>query len=195
MKRAVVTLVRKGGDPYLDECIASVRASGNPHIIQECGDEWGQVLYQMKDIADSVAWVDSDDYVYPEVMNKAFELMEETQVGVVYTDEELVRDGKILFKRTGSKSVDEFRKAPFAIHHLAITRKGAVSERALKCINQMHTVYDWPIRLDAAVNFGTKHLPKVGYVWRRHKEQETQSINRAKYLHSSLEVVRKEYAV
>lgn len=194
MKRAVVTLTRKGGDPFLDECIASVAASGNPHIILECGDEWGQVLYQMKDCADAVAWVDSDDYVYPDVMNKAFELMEQTQVGVVYTDEEVWQDGKVVFTKAVDQDLKFFRKFPFTVHHLAITRKGSISERALKCIDQMNTIYDWPMRLDAAVNFGIKRLPKVGYAWRKHAAQETQSPNRAKYLQHSLDVVRKEYA-
>lgn len=191
MKRAVVTLVRKGGDPYLQECMDSVSKSGNRHIIVECGPEWGQVLYDMRDVADSVAWVDSDDYVYPDVLNRAFELMEKTQVGVVYTDEEVMQDNKIIFTRKGERPVNLLRKFPFTIHHLSITRKGSVSPRAKKCIDLMDTCYDWPIRLDAAINHGVAHLPEVGYVWRKHATQDTK-VN--KYLGKSLDIVRKEYS-
>jgi len=192
MKRAVVTLVRKGGDPFLQECMDSVKLSGNQHIIIECGKEWGQVLYEMKDIADSVAWVDSDDYVIPEVMNKAFELMEKTQVGVVFTDEKVMQDNKIIFTREGERNINLLRRFPFTIHHLSITRRGSVSPRAKKCIDLMETCYDWPIRLDAAINYGVKRLPEIGYVWRRHPAQETIT---NKYLGKSLDVVRKEYSL
>ncbi len=191
MKRAVVTLVRETGEPFLDECVESVRKANVPHIIVECGKDWGQMLYKLRNVADAVAWVDSDDYIFPDVMNKAFEVMESTNVGVVYTDETVISDGKILYNRRGDYTLNDLRNRAFTIHHLAITRRNTIGERAKKCIDQMKTMYDWPMRIDAMIHSGAQRVPEIGYAWRRYKGQDSHS---NPHLGESMKVVIKEYA-
>lgn len=190
MKRAVVTLVRKSGEPYLDECIASIRMANVPHIMIECGSEWGEVLYEMRNVADSVAWVDSDDYVYPDVLLKAFEAMENSTVGVVYTDEAILIDNEVKYFREGDYSISELLQRPFTIHHLTLTRRNTISDRALKCIKQMKTMYDWPMRIEAALHSGVLRVPEVGYVWRRYPTQDS-AVNPHKM--DAIRLVEREY--
>ena len=160
----------------LARCVASVKESGIEHLVVRCGSDWELQMYELRNSADYVAWVDADDIVYPGALQAAFNLAEETQAGLVYTNEaQIDKDDKILRVNSGKKTLFDLASHPRSIHHLSVTKKNSITDRILPVFEQTKCPLDWAMRVDAAVNCGLAHLDMIGYGWRSHGNQITDS--------------------
>ncbi len=128
MKRIVITPWGGKHEALLEECKASVAESGIEHLIVRCGSDWELCMYELRNSADYVAWVDADDLVYPDALIKSFELAEQTQAGLIYTDERLIDDKGIEFcKIEGVCSLFDICSKPTLAHHLSVTKKNSIT--------------------------------------------------------------------
>ena len=113
MKRIVITPWYGKNEEFLNRCKDSVAESGIEHRVVRCGSDWELQMYELRNEADYVAWVDADDIVYPGALQAAFNLVEETQVGLVYTDEaQIDKDDKILLVNKGKKTLFDLASHP-----------------------------------------------------------------------------------
>lgn len=172
MKRIVITPWGGKHEHYLEECKASVVESGIEHLVVRCGTDWELRMFELRNEADYVAWVDADDIVYPGALQAAFELAESSQKGLVYTDEALIDSKSVEFARsTGDAKLFDIVMKPTMAHHLSLTKKNSVTERVVELHATTKVPLDWAMRVDAAINAGYVRLPIIGYGYRYHGEQ------------------------
>jgi hypothetical protein len=174
MKRIVITPWDGKNPELLKQCKDSVRESGIPHLIVRCGPDWEQKMFNVRDMADYVAWVDSDDIVYPGALQAAFELAEKTQAGLIYSDElHIDINGDEIGRTEGECALMHMITSPQAVHHLTVTKKGSISNRVIEVYNKSGCPIDWAMRIAAATHSGAVHLPMLAYGWRHHGNQIT----------------------
>lgn len=174
MTRLVITPWDGKHDDLLEECKASVAESGVEHRVVRCGTDWQEIMFGMRNDADTIAWVDCDDIVYPGAVVAAMDLLEKSGVGLVYTDEALIdRYGKTHQMAAGERTLHALASHPMPVHHLTVTRRHSIGGRALMAHRKHGILLDWAMKVDAAANGGMKHLPMLGYGWRLHGDQMT----------------------
>lgn len=173
----------------------SVKESGIEHQIIKCEENWETVMFSMRNDAEFIAWVDADDIVYPGALTKSFELIENNNVGLVYTDECIINiDDKIVrISTSGEKTLWDLVSHPNCVHHLTVTRRGAISERVLPIYLKTGVPLDWAMRVDAACNMGMMHVPILGYGWRQHAKQITSGKNFNTKMKRIFQTVRNEF--
>lgn len=129
----------------------------------------------MRNDADAIAWVDADDIVYPGALNQSFEIIENNNVGLVYTDECRIDldDNNIKMSSCGEKTLWDLASHPRCVHHLSVTKKNTITDRVLDIFKRTEVPLDWAMKVDAASRYGMKHVPILGYGWRFHATQIT----------------------
>lgn len=176
----------------LDRCIESVAKSGVEHRVVECGPEWLYVMFEMRNDADAIAWVDADDIVYSGALTLAFDTIEQNNVGLVYTDECRIdiNDKQLNISTSGEKKLWDLVSHPGCVHHLTVTKKNSITERALEAHKITNTALDWAMRVDAGVSMGMKHVPILGYGWRYRPGQITSTAKNQEILRNSIQPSR-----
>lgn len=192
--RLVVTLWDGKHEHFHEMCKASVKESRVDHLVVRAGDDWQVVLHSLRNEADLIAWVDADDIVYPGAINKALDLLESTNAGLVYTDEAMIDGNGTILQESGPKARTLFDLAshPNAVHHLHCTRKYAISNRPLDIHFRLGAMVDWSMKVDAAANAGMAHIPEVGYGWRLHGEQITSKPGFQREYQAKIQPIRQE---
>jgi glycosyltransferase involved in cell wall biosynthesis len=128
------------------------------------------------DLDEYIAFIDDDDYVFPGALKQCVDAMKDSNVGVVFTDEQIVDiNGKVLaggHPRTVSYS--DIYMSPTFVHHIALIRTDAVDRKIINDINKFNGIAaDWLIVASALFNKGAIHIPTVGYAWTHHDIQIT----------------------
>lgn len=159
-------------EKYLELCKESVAESGVEHLVVRCGPDWELRMYELRNEADYIAWVDADDIVYPGAILSSFALAEKEEVGLVYTDEVMIdKDGKEFCRIEGDCKLFDIVMRPTVAHHLSITKKNSITPRVLDIFEKTKCPLDWAMRVDAAINAGYKRCPMLGYGYRWHGDQ------------------------
>lgn len=171
---------KPGRKPWLEICKESVKQSGFPHLIVPCGSDWETRMFDLRNEAPYIAWVDDDDFVYPGTLQKCFEALENNPtIGLAYTDEVYVDgEGKEFGSNKGQKSMIDLTSHPRGVHHLAVTRQHSVDETPLRIFHKIGQPcpLDWLIRVRAGTQHGMVHVGGVkGYGWRTHSGQMSKS--------------------
>lgn len=195
LSRLVITPWDGKNKEFLDRCITSVKESGVEHCVVECGKDWQLTMYSMRNDADSVAWVDADDIVYPGALIQSFEMIENNDVGLVYTDEcRIDRDDRNLgISTSGQKTLWDLASHPSCVHHLVVTKKNTITERVLDIHNRTEIPLDWAMKVDSAARHGMKHVPILGYGWRVHSTQITAGAELHNRIRVTLQEARNEF--
>ncbi len=190
--RLVITPWDGKNESFLDRCKESVAESGIEHRIVKCGSEWSRTMFTMRNDADAIAWVDADDIVYPGALIKSFETLEQNDVGLVHTDECRIdiNDKQINISTSGPKTLWDLASHPGCIHHLVVTKKNSITDRALEIFNEIGVPLDWIMKVDAGANHGIKHVPILGYGWRIHSTQITSTTERHLLVKDNLQIAR-----
>jgi len=190
--RLVITPWDGKNQNFLDRCKESVAESGVEHRIVRCGPEWSVTMFSMRNDADAIAWVDADDIVYPGALIQSFETLEQNNVGLVHTDECRidVNDKQMSISTSGTKSLWDLASHPGCVHHLVVTKKNTITERALEVYNELKIPLDWAMKVDAGARYGIKHVPILGYGWRIHATQITSTSARHLLMRDSLQSAR-----
>ncbi len=171
---------RKGREGWLELCKDSVKESGFPHLVVQCGPDWETRMFALRNEAPYIAWVDDDDIVYPGSLRKCFDALESNpSIGLAYTDEVYIdTEGTEFGVNKGKKSLIDLITHPRGVHHLAVTRKNSVDEAPLRVFTRMGQPcpLDWLIRVRSGAQHGMIHVSGVkGYGWRVHKDQMSKS--------------------
>lgn len=163
----------------LAQCRQSVRASTSAeHRVVRCGPEWQETMFQMRNDADLVAWVDADDVVYGRAIDLAFEALERLPwCGLAFTDEAIIDVmGTVMRVNDRPRTRENLAAGPAGIHHLVVTRTGTIDEEPLALWKQYPAVpLDWLMRARCGLRYGVTRVPMVGYGYRRHVGQMTAS--------------------
>jgi hypothetical protein len=175
MRRLVITPWDGKNANLLDRCVESVKESGIEHRVVQCGPEWELTMYSMRNDADAIAWVDADDIVYPGAIVLAFDMLEQHDVGLAYTNECRIdlNDKQTYSFTTIPRTTWDLASHPGSVHHLTVTRKDTITDRVLEVHKRTRTPLDWAMRVDAAAHRGMVHVPILGYGWREHPTQIT----------------------
>ncbi len=171
---------RKDREKWLELCKESVKESGFPHLIVQCGLDWEVKMFELRNEAPYIAWVDDDDIVYPGTLRKCFEALEATpNIGLAYTDEIYIDENSQEFgSNKGQKSLIDLITHPRGVHHLAVTRQYSIDEEPLRIFNRIGQPcpLDWLIRVRSGTQHGMIYVSGVkGYGWRIHKDQMSKS--------------------
>jgi hypothetical protein len=180
VKAAVVTPWDGKHEDLLSQCLKSTQASKIPHLVIRCGQDWENKIFELRDVADVVLWVDADDVVYEDAIERCIYALENSDVGVAYTDEAVIDiAGTVLKTNTGPRSLLDIASHPNCVHHLVATRAHTIDLEPLKVFEAYADFnapnrgcpLDWLMRARSACRYGLVHVPMVGYGWRRRPEQ------------------------
>ncbi len=181
MKLRIVTVTSRPANPWLAEALESVRstmpADAEHLVVRSAGTPaaWNSDLWAACAGAEAVAVVDDDDRVTPGALTSCVRALENTGVGLAFTDEEEIdehgqhlRDGL----RRGRCLMD-LAMHPRCIHHLAVFRPALVPHTALELAQRCERGLDWLMRAAAGLRGGAVRVPVIGYQWRRHGAQDS----------------------
>jgi hypothetical protein len=174
--RLVITPWDGRNPVLLEECRQSVKASTYAeHRVVKCGPEWQRTMFRMRNDADMVAWVDGDDVVYGDAIERCFDELERSTVGVAFTDEAIIAvDGRRIRLNEGPRTLENLAAGPAGVHHLVVTRAETIDEEVLALWAKYPAVpLDWLMRARSGLRYGIKRVPMVGYGYRRHPGQMT----------------------
>lgn len=165
---------------WLELCKESVKASGFPHLIVRCGIDWETRMFDLRNEAPYIAWVDDDDLVYPGALSRCLDALESNpSIGLAYTDEVYIDEAGVpTGSNKGPKSLMDLTTHPRAVHHLAVTRQYSVDDVPLRVFNRIGQPcpLDWLIRVRAGAQHGMIYVGGTqGYGWRIHKNQMSKS--------------------
>ncbi len=170
---------RKDRESFLEICKVSVKESGFDHLVLRCGIDWETVIYDLRNEAEYIAWVDDDDFVYPGAIQKCYEALEANpNLGLAYTDESYVDlDGNVKGSNNGMKTLMNLAAHPRNVHHLAVTRRFSVDNEPRRIFDKIGQPcpLDWLIRVRAGAQHGMIHVAGPGYAWRIHPSQMSKS--------------------
>jgi hypothetical protein len=181
LSRIVLTPWDGQNEDLLERCKESVKESGIEHVVIRCDKDWQVRIFELRDCADMVATVDADDIVYPNALKSSFDLLESSGVALVHTDEVRIdmNDRVVSCTACGDQTPFDIASSPTAVHHLVVTRKGAMTDRPLKAYSTVGVLLDWAMRVEAASKSGKFHgimrNPMFGYGWRLRGNQITES--------------------
>jgi hypothetical protein len=171
---------KKDREPFLEICKASVKESGFDHLVLRCGADWETVIYDLRNEAEYVAWVDDDDFVYPGAIQRCYDALEaHPNLGLAYTDENYVDpSGNVKGSNNGKKELLDLTAHPRSVHHLAVTRRFSVDNEPRKIFDRIGQPcpLDWLVRVRAGAQHGMIHVAGPGYAWRIHATQMSKSI-------------------
>lgn len=169
-------------EDLLSLCLKSTAPSRIPHLVIRCGHDWEERIFELRDIADVVLWVDADDVVYEDALERCVHALENSDVGVAYTDEAIIDvNGNVEDVLGGDRSIIDMTSHPSCVHHLIATRYGTIDTEPLKLFKAYGDFtqpnrgcpLDWLMRARSAARYGMVRVPMVGYGWRKTPGQIT----------------------
>ena len=183
---AVVTFTRYQNPDYMEQMFQSIGklpAGAVHHFIYCEPHNYEQKRWECLSLADYVCFVDDDDVVINDSINKCWaECLHEPEAGVVFTAQQfisahnhIIEDEVMGSHGCASVTYEDVTKHSQAIHHLAIIRSAAVHPRCLDLALIAQSGIDWLMKGSAAVSHGALHLPFYGYQWRQHTSSQSKS--------------------
>lgn len=173
----------------LAQCQYTVEQSTSAeHRVVKCGPEWQQTMFRMRNDADLVAWVDCDDIVYGDAIERTFDALDRYRSGLAFTDEAIIDvQGRVLRLNDGPRTVENLAAGPSGIHHLVVTRADTIDEEPLALWKRYPAVpLDWLMRARSGLRHGITRVPMVGYGYRRHPGQMTASAEYSRQMGRSI---------
>ena len=181
MNLTVVTHTNKAWSRDLTKVTASVRDAlpeNATHEIIELEDGYHNFLqarYDAKKLNDVIVFVDDDDYIEKDSLHKIMEAMNETNAGIVFTNEVVVKEDKEIF----NKPVTYYSAITFhpqAIHHMTAFNTKHIHDRSLELAQKYNRGIEWIMRADAAISGGAYYLPINAYYWVQHENQHHKTV-------------------
>lgn len=174
MKLAIVTLSLPGREVELDRCKASVAADlpeGAEHIVLPAVKpaNFIQSRFDAFKLAEYVCFVDDDDIVLNGSITKCLQALEDTRVGIAFTNERLVRkSGSFVRERTGQRSYEQLFESPWLFHHLVMYNTSKIPKVDPGALSKNASGGEWLATCITAMMAGAVHLPIIGYEWTVH---------------------------
>jgi len=177
MTLRIITRTRgSGAAPWIHSALESIRLYspvGATSVIVECVDAAAAFRQAWEQVRKSefVAFVDDDDLVINDSLNKCLDVMLSTEdCGLVFTDDQRIDEqGKPCDRSVPRRRVtyQDIMNGPRAAHHVAVIRTSAVPATLWEDCTSKGCI-DWMIKASAALSQGAIYLPIFGYQWRQH---------------------------
>jgi hypothetical protein len=164
---------------WFNKCVESVHRAlpydGN-HVVIECKNEsdYAQSRWDSLHLDKYVAFVDDDDYVYPDAINQCVKALDETGMGIAFTDQAIVDEhGLQIYLHNDRVRPSSVVMTPQAIHHLAVVRSSCLTDEPLRKALEIGIGIDWLCKAYVALKHGAVHVPITGYAWRYYQGQDS----------------------
>lgn len=177
MKLAVITFTNGQRAKWLEltsKSISDCLPPDSEHIILQCKSpkDLEPMRLECLKIAKYITFVDDDDLVVNNSLINCLNVLETTNVGVAFTDEQQVDTlgnplSTDLIIRSGITYRD-VSKHPTFIHHLAMINTQAVPSEIITYSNEIGIGAEWLIKASAALTNKAIHVKQIGYQWRQH---------------------------
>ncbi len=134
-------------------------------------------------LGEFICFVDDDDEITPLSLAHAMSAIIACNAGVAFTQEKMVYATKAVISDCAA-TYEDVILGPRIIHHLAVIRSGAVTERGIKLAKYLRIGSEWVLKADAGFNKGIVHVPEIGYYWNQHDNDQShkQTQHKAEYL-------------
>jgi hypothetical protein len=175
----VVTHIDSSSGRDISPCVKSVKSAlpfGAEHLIIDLGKVTPAELYTARYSAmtlnDIVIFVDDDDFISDDSLQRCVDALSETNAGIAFTREVIVRpDNSHLHKSVFPLHTTEVCNSPTVIHHMSAYRTRYVSERSLDLSIKTSVEVQWIMKADAIARAGAIFIPIDGYYWVQHANQ------------------------
>lgn len=161
---------------FLERCKRSVAEGLKPGMIHRVipgFTSWTQ-RYTDSQCDEFVAFVDDDDTIHPDALDKCLKAIIETGAGIAFTNEASVKsDLTVIRVHDERKHYESIRVLPRALHQLAVMRCSAIDPRCVDVHNEIGYGIDWFMKASAALVHGAVHVPMTGYYWTIHENSQT----------------------
>ena len=185
MRLAVITLTRGNRPAYMAECTRSIAESlpaDSRHIVSTCihvGFQRRRFETTVESGAQYVAWVDDDDVVVGNALARCVEALDKTGAGLAFTHEGRMDAAGMMrvAADTTPRAITrrDIAMHPRSAHHLAVVRRACLPPVLLDQCESIGTGIDWMMRAYAGLVHGAVQVPSIGYLWRDHAGQESQT--------------------
>lgn len=193
----IVTHTQFRRPELLERCkqsVASALIPGARHIIIECNGDFAQARYDATQLSEFVAFVDDDDTISTDAIQKTYDAIIATGAGAATTNEAMVDvKGNIIGVSEQRKLYNGVSMHPRVVHHLTMLRSRSVDERALHIANKLKVGICWLIKASAVMSpDGAVHVPIIGANWTLHNSLSTQHKKESSNYDSYIKVISKE---
>ena len=177
-KLAVVTLTSRQRPKWFEQCRQSVLEAlpeNAEHVVVFCPrpSMVESARWESLSLADYVAFVDDDDLVINNSLNKLLFALETTNCGIAFTDEQRIDEtGNIVCLEPVRKRVsyNDVAISVLGCHHLAMLKTAAVPKHLWQVALEFGGGIEWLIKASTALTNGAVRLPMQGYQWRQHSK-------------------------
>jgi len=178
----VVTHTNPKANRDISKCVESVRIALPPnskHLIIELDDQkedFQQARYNAMSQGEIVVMVDDDDYISPDSLNLCLQALRDTNAGLAFTYEVVVRMDGTHICNTRRIKYEMISNNPQIIHQMCAIRTKFVSSRPIECAFRHGTGIEWLMKAEAALMGGAVQVPIKGYYWVQHQIQRHKTI-------------------
>lgn len=144
---------------------------GDRHFVIETSDLM-RARWESLQLGECVAWVDDDDYVMNNALQRCKEALENTGAGLAFTNESI--DDAIVNRQPRFYSDVAFM--PSTIHHLCVFRTALVDQSVWEHFEDVGAGLEWLIKGHVALKYGAVHVPIDGYRWTQHPAQHSKTL-------------------
>lgn len=164
----IVTHTNNKRPELLQRCCNSVQraaTTGVNHVVINCEANFQQARYDSCSLGKYIAFVDDDDTIEHCSLKVLLQAIENTNSGIINTDEILVSEDGIQSKNTHERSFRSMFSTPTAVHHLTAIRSECVDPAALTLALQYGSGVEWFMKISAACSGGGVYVPVHCYNW------------------------------
>lgn len=175
-KLAVVTVTNGQRPVWFSQCKQSITQAlpeNAEHVVIPCPNPplVEATRWEALKLAEYVAFVDDDDLVINDSLNKLLVAIETTGCAVAFTDEQRVDEtGNIVCLEPIRKRVsyNDISISILGCHHLAMIRTSVVPKHLWTVATDLGGGIEWLMKAATALSGGAARLPIRGYQWRQH---------------------------
>lgn len=182
----------------ISRCLKSVQDAlpkGAEHLVIESDGDYSKFVKLRQDamlLNDIVIFVDDDDYILPDSLQNCVDALSNTDVGIAFTKEAKVFDNRCEINKAPT-NVSSIISSPTIVHHMTAYRTKYITNRSTELIKKLKISPEWILKVDAALNAGAVHIPKVGYCWVQGQVQNHKSYDYRKTFSKTLFKMHDEF--
>jgi hypothetical protein len=176
LKLTVFTMTAGNRPESLAKCKDSVQKAlreGMEHKII-VGTDYINAKIEAVQTPGYICFVDDDDYIEPDSLELMMKAIDKTGAGSAIMWERIEDEkGMAITTNDSQRRYMDVVISPMACHHPVVFATKFVPPEALEVARKANVAVDWLIQGSAMLAGGAVQVPKVGYHWVSHPEQES----------------------
>lgn len=173
----VVTHTNPKAGRDISKCIESVKVALPPHsrhvLIDLDADysEFQEARYAAMALDEIVVMVDDDDYISPDSLKLCLQALNETNAGLAFTYEVMVRTDGTHVCNPRRVSYEMIANHPQIVHQMCAIRTSCVTNRSIDICRKYGIGIEWLMKAESAIFNNAVQIPIKGYYWVQHHKQ------------------------